>query len=123
MTALATYNPSTGAVSVHSESLHQSQDGSGVGITIALNPDVGMASTASSVEQFEYTVNLGMDLVFYDLSEINGAPFAAGGDFLRMSSGQGCPNVATNTAYHQPNDQATKACGLPNDIVLTLCSA
>jgi Blastomyces yeast-phase-specific protein len=122
MVTLDAYDRKAGASNVYSENLHQSADGSGVSIKIALITDVWKASSENAIEQLEYAVNPTMNQIFYDLSEINGAPFTAKGNPLKLASAPGCPVITSANAYKRPDDTATHACSMPNDLVLTLCS-
>lgn len=99
----------------------------GNGYSIKLSP-----SANGDVTQFEFT--LGSDgKINYDLSNINGYPFASGGMRVDPSmSGDSsnpscvpidCPAGATycNAAYNLPDDVRTHVCSDSADLVLTLC--
>ena len=77
------------------------------------------------VEQFEYTLGPGPRL-WYDLSLINGDPFAGEKLLLRPSRpvGPSCVDVANDGAYRKPDDDwATHACeSVGVDLTLTLCA-
>jgi len=100
----------------------------GVGISIKL----AMANSLSGpVSQFELTWQ--NDKINYDLSNINGYPFSAGGMELVPSTPADSSNptcVVVNcpagestctAAYNQPDDTATKVCSDQTNLVLTMC--
>lgn len=101
--------------------------GQGVSIKLALN------DTASGpISQFEFTWTDGK--VFYDLSNINGYPFASGGITVTPSM-ENDPNNPTcvpivcpagqavcSAAYNQPDDTDTLVCDQDSSISLVLCS-
>lgn len=102
-----------------------SQPGNGYSIKLATSP-------SGDVTQFEFT--LGSDgKINYDLSNINGNPFAAGGMLVEPSmSGDSsnpscvpisCPAGASTctAAYNQPDDVRTHVCSDQADLVLTMC--
>lgn len=99
----------------------------GNGYSIKLSP-----SASGQVTQFEFT--LGSDgKINYDLSNIDGNPFASGGMRVEPSmSGDGanpscvaidCPAGASTctAAYNQPDDVRTHVCSDQADLVLTMC--
>lgn len=102
-----------------------SQPGNGYSIKLAPSAD-------SDVTQFEFT--LGSDgKINYDLSNINGNPFAAGGMRVEPSmSGDSsnpscvaidCPAGAAScsAAYNLPDDVRTHVCSDQANLVLTMC--
>lgn len=99
-----------------------------------INPDGGGISmkfsddtTCQNITQFEYTVT--GDSLWYDLSNIDGYPFAQYGVSVVSSDtscrGVSCP-AGTNlcaAAYNVPSDNfATAECGSSSDTVIVLCS-
>jgi len=99
----------------------------GVSVKLALN------DTASGpVSQFEYTWASGK--INYDLSNINGYPFAAGGMTVTPSMENDpnnptcvpivCPagSAVCSAAYNQPDDTRTMVCSDSASLSLTLCS-
>jgi hypothetical protein len=99
----------------------------GNGYSIKLSP-----SSSGQVTQFEFT--LGSDgKINYDLSNIDGNPFAAGGMRVEPSmAGDSsnpscqvidCPAGASTctAAYNQPDDVRTHVCSDQADLVLTMC--
>lgn len=100
----------------------------GVGISIKLAPN---ATTSGPVSQFEFTWASGK--INYDLSNIDGYPFSAGGMRV-VPSMQNDPNNPTcvvidcpagqsvcTAAYNAPDDTRTMVCDEDSDLVLTLC--
>lgn len=97
-----------------------------VGISIKLSP-----SASGSVTQFEYTWADGN--INYDISNINGNPFADGGMELvpSMAGTSGYPTCQTvscpagestcTAAYNQPDDTRTMVCPDASDLIMTLC--
>lgn len=100
----------------------------GSGMSIKLSPQLN-----GEVTQFEYSWDSGK--VHYDLSNINGAPFAAAGMSLVPSVQNDsryptcvsidCPagQEPCVAAYNQPNDIRTHVCHEDVDLTLTLCPA
>ena len=97
-----------------------------VGVSIKLSPN-----DTGSVTQFEFTWADGN--INYDISNINGNPFAAGGMELTpsMAGASGfpscqavsCPAGASScsAAYNQPDDVRTMVCPEDSDLTMTLC--
>jgi len=98
-----------------------------VGISIKLSPSV-----AGAVTQFEYTWVAG-NSVAYDISNIDGNPFSAGGMSLvpSMEGAEGFPSCVTvdcpagqdrcDAAYNLPDDVRTMVCPENSDLTFTLC--
>ena len=98
----------------------------GVGVSIKLSPSMN-----GSVSQFEFTWADGK--VYYDLSNIDGSPFAdAGMDLVPSMMGDvnnpSCQEVACpagqgtcNAAYNNPSDVRTTVCSDQSDLTLTIC--
>merc|ERR1712118_379363 len=93
----------------------------GTGISIKLSPN---ATTNGPVSQFEFTWANGK--ISYDLSNIDGYPFSAGGMVI-VPSMQNDPNNPTcvpvdcpageatcTAAYNAPDDTRTMVCDLSN---------
>ena len=98
------------------EGLRSVASGGGVSIKIGTDADLG-----GEVEQFEYRVD---SRLWYDLSEIDGHPFAGQSVHLRPSgaaTGGACVDVDSKAAYQRPDDVATKSCDLGTSLTLTLC--
>ena len=100
----------------------------GVGISIKLSPN---DSISGPISQFEFTWANGK--VAYDLSNINGYPFSAGGMEI-VPSMQNDPNNPTcvvvdcpagesvcSAAYNSPDDTRTMVCSEDSNLVLTMC--
>lgn len=99
----------------------------GVGISIKLS-----SSIDGAVTQFEYTWVSG-NSVAYDISNIDGNPFSAGGMSLvpSMEGAEGFPSCVTvncpagqdrcDAAYNLPDDVRTKVCPENSDLTFTLC--
>ena len=100
----------------------------GVGVSIKLSPQ---SSISGPISQFEFTWANGK--ISYDLSNINGYPFSAGGMQI-VPSMQNDPNNPTcvpvtcpagqsvcTAAYNQPDDTRTMVCDQNSNLVLTLC--
>lgn len=100
-----------------------------VGVSIKLSPD----SNGADVTQFEYTWTSSDNKVAYDISNINGNPFASGGMSLVPSVSTSsefptcvplnCPagQSTCTQAYNQPDDIRTMVCPDSADLVFTLC--
>jgi len=99
----------------------------GVSIKLAMNN-----SESGPLSQFEFTWAAGK--INYDLSNINGYPFASGGMTVTPSI-ENDPNNPTcvpivcpagssvcSAAYNQPDDTRTMVCSDSASISLTLCS-
>ena len=99
----------------------------GVSIKLAMNN-----SESGPLSQFEFTWAAGK--INYDLSNINGYPFSAGGMTVTPSM-QNDPNNPTcvpivcpagsavcSAAYNQPDDTRTMVCSEEASISLTLCA-
>lgn len=103
-----------------------SDQGQGFSIKLATS-----ASDSAPVSQFEYTWS--SDYIAYDLSNINGYPFADGGITVTPSDGSSssyptcvsidCPagDSVCSAAYNQPNDTDTLVCGEDTSITMVLC--
>jgi hypothetical protein len=100
----------------------------GVGVSIKLAPN---ATSTGPVSQFEFTWADGK--IAYDLSNIDGYPFSAGGMRV-VPSTQGdsahpscvvvdCPagEAVCTAAYNLPDDVRTMVCSEDTDLTLTLC--
>lgn len=111
-----------------SGSYSQAYSEEGVGVSIKLSPN---ASTSGSISQFEFTWANGK--ISYDISNINGYPFSAGGMEV-VPSMQNDPSNPTcvpidcpagqsvcNAAYNAPDDTRTMVCNEDSSLVLTLC--
>lgn len=106
----------------------QVYSGNGVGVSIKLAPQ-----KTGPITQLEFT--LSGTTVAYDMSNIDGNPFAAGGMTLTPSMGAdsknptcipvNCPagQAVCTAAYNQPNDVRTLVCNSASDLTLTLCTA
>jgi len=89
-------------------------------------------SLSGPISQFEITPSGGS--IFYDLSNINGYPFASGGVTVSPSMENDpsfptcvpivCPAGASvcSAAYNQPNDVDTMVCDINSSLSLVLCS-
>lgn len=100
----------------------------GVGISIKLAPN---SSSTGAVSQFEFTWANGK--IAYDLSNIDGYPFSAGGmqvvpSKLNDASNPTCTIVDCpagqaycDAAYNLPDDVRTMVCDENTDLTLTLC--
>jgi Blastomyces yeast-phase-specific protein len=99
----------------------------GVGVSIKLSPN----NSEGAVSQFEFTWADGK--INYDLSNINGAPFAGSGMKI-VPSMMGDPNNPScqevdcpagqsvcTAAYNQPNDVRTMVCDQDSDLTLYMC--
>ncbi|KIW85790.1 hypothetical protein AYO20_03731 [Fonsecaea nubica] len=100
----------------------------GVGVSIKLAPN---ATTSGPISQFEFTWANGK--ISYDLSNINGYPFSAGGMQI-VPSMQNDPSNPTcvvvdcpageavcTAAYNAPDDTRTMVCNEEANLVLTIC--
>lgn len=97
-----------------------------VGISIKLSP-----SATGAVTQFEFTWANGN--INYDISNIDGNPFAKGGMTLApsMAGASGFPSCqvvncpagqsSCAAAYNQPDDVRTMVCPDASDLTMTLC--
>ena len=98
----------------------------GVGVSIKLSPNA-----TGQVTQFEYTWADGN--IHYDISNIDGNPFSAGGMELTpsMAGASGYPTCQTvscpagqsscDAAYNKPDDVRTMVCPENSDLTMTLC--
>ena len=98
----------------------------GVGVSIKLSPSMN-----GPVSQFEFTWADGK--IYYDLSNIDGSPFAdAGMTLVPSMMGDGanptCQEVACpagqgtcSAAYNNPDDVRTTVCSDQSDLTLTMC--
>jgi hypothetical protein len=103
-----------------------SVQGQGVSIKLAMND-----SESGPISQFEFTCAAGK--INWDLSNINGNPFAADGITITPSMENDpnnptcvpvvCPAGASvcSAAYNQPDDTRTMVCSDEASISLTLC--
>ncbi|KAJ9652779.1 hypothetical protein H2198_008006 [Neophaeococcomyces mojaviensis] len=104
----------------------QSYSQPGVGISIKLAPNA-----TGSVTQFEFTWSSGK--IAYDISNIDGNPFAKQGMELTpsMAGASGYPTCQTvscpagqstcSAAYNNPDDVRTMVCPDASDLTFTLC--
>lgn len=100
-----------------------------VGVSIKLSKE----SSGADVTQFEYTWTSSDSKVAYDISNINGNPFASGGMSLVPSVSTSsefptcvaidCPagQSTCTQAYNQPDDVRTMVCPDDADLTFTLC--
>ena len=130
-----------GPGSSHSEAYYTKSTGGGPSLKIASSyasgPKAGQAPSSiydlpqPNITQFEYTVGSPgppANMVWYDISNINGYPFVNGG--LKMTSSDGSVNVACpkdvlycQSAYNAPHDDhATGSAHQSVDLTLELCS-
>ncbi|KAI4154864.1 MAG: hypothetical protein LQ340_001391 [Diploschistes diacapsis] len=87
-----------------------------------------IATDASNIAQFEYTVNFDSAQVFYDLSLVNGDPFAPYNQGLHPDD-QTCTQLACQpgespcaAAYNSPEENpATHGCGQTANLVYYIC--
>ena len=98
----------------YSESFHPALNGGGISIKVSkTNQPIG-------IEQVEYSVsNTLPKTLYYDLSEIDGSPLA--GQVVLRTGIPSCPVVDSRSAYHRPDDVATKSCDANTDLTLTVC--
>jgi hypothetical protein len=109
-------------------SYSQGYSGENVGVSIKLAPE---ASASGPISQFEITLSGSM--IFYDMSNINGNPFASEGMEIVPSVQNdpafptcipvSCPaGAATCTAaYNNPDDVRTMVCSSETSLTLTMC--
>ena len=130
-----------GPGSSHTEAYYTKSEGGGPSLKIASayasGPKIGKAPASiydlpqPNITQFEYTVGSPgppANMVWYDISNINGYPFVNGG--LKMTSSDGSVNVACpanveycQSAYNAPHDDhATGSAPQSVDLTLELCS-
>ena len=130
-----------GPGSSHSEAYYTKSGGGGPSLKIASSyasgPKMGQAPASiydlpqPNITQFEYTVGSPgppANMVWYDISNINGYPFVNGG--LKMTSSDGSVNVACpkdvqycQSAYNAPHDDhATGSAPQSVDLTMELCS-
>jgi hypothetical protein len=104
----------------YSEAYQANPDGGGISMKIATSTE------QSTITQFEYTLT---DVLWYDISNINGFPFMASGLTL-IPSDSSCRSMICpagvelcTAAYNQPDDNAATAmCSNTGDMTLILCS-
>lgn len=104
----------------------EAYDKPNVGVSIKMSTSAG-----GPVTQFEFTWASGS--IFYDISNINGNPFAQQGMSLvpSMAGASGYPTCVAvdcpagqstcNAAYNNPDDTRTTVCPEDSDLVFTLC--
>jgi len=104
----------------YSEKYRFNDLGGGVSVKLAL------AKNQGDITQLEYT--LDATTVWYDVSNINGNPFAHGGISVKPSDPACSPVVCEagivkcREAYNQPtDDHATHACPATSDLNVVLC--
>lgn len=107
-------------------SYSQAWGSQGNGVSIKLSPEAN-----GKVTQFEFTWADGK--INYDMSNIDGNPFANGGMALVPSMQNDASNptcvpiicdagaTTCDAAYNQPNDVRTHVCSDESNLVLTLC--
>lgn len=98
-----------------------------VGVSIKLSPN-----SSGAVTQFEFTP-MSDGSIAYDISNIDGNPFANGGMSLTpsMAGASGFPTCQTvncpagqsscSAAYNNPDDVRTMVCPGASDLTMTLC--
>ncbi|PGH12368.1 hypothetical protein AJ79_04316 [Helicocarpus griseus UAMH5409] len=107
----------------YEEEMRTNDNGGGISLKL------GKSETDEKVSQFEYTLSPDGDKVFYDLSNIDGYPFADDGVTITPSDGS-CPVVTCpageelcKDAYNVWNDDhATKGCPSSTDLTMTVCT-
>jgi hypothetical protein len=109
-------------------SYSQGYSDEGTGFSIKLSPN---ATSSGAVSQFEFTWANGK--ISYDLSNINGYPFSAGGMEIVPSMQNDasnpscvvvdCPSgeATCSAAYNAPDDTRTMVCDQDSNLVLTIC--
>jgi len=104
----------------YSETYRLNHNGGGISMKLALTKSQG------DITQFEYTLDAAT--VWYDVSNINGNPFADGGISVKPSDPACSPVVCQagiakcREAYNQPtDDHATHACPSTYDLNVVLC--
>lgn len=106
----------------YTETFREGSDGGGVSLKLSFDDSL------DDISQFEYTLAPSQDMVFYDLSNVNGYPFQKGGASIEPSD-DSCDVVTCDAgvsectdAYNEPfDDLATKGCAIDTDLTLTLC--
>lgn len=104
----------------YSEPYRINPNGGGISLKMSLNEE------HDEISQFEYT--LVDPKVFYDLSNVDGYPFAEGGISIEPSDSS-CTTISCDAgepnckeAYNEPyDDWATHGCSSDTDLVLELC--
>lgn len=103
-------------------------DGGGPSVKTAIVTNI-CSSPAPPISQFEYTQNPDMDMVFTDMSNINGIPYPFIDGGIRLTSSDTkvhmpCHKGIINCtyAYNTPfEDHATVAAGLDSDLLFETC--
>lgn len=121
--------PLLNSSTVYKETYRNKADGGGISIKLAKKNDNGQLTNDIEQLQVEYTVGWA-NLVYYDLSLVNGNPMS-GSAYSLTALGSNCPNVTCAAsdeecqgAYIVWNDNAaTHACTETADIMVNLCSA
>lgn len=119
-------NGNAGMSPLPSSGYSESYSQPGVGVSIKIAPE-----ESGSVTQFEFTWSDGD--INYDISNINGNPFASQGMELTpsMAGASGYPTCqpvscpagqsSCSAAYNNPDDTRTMVCPEASDLTFTLC--
>jgi hypothetical protein len=114
----------------YSEEYRTKEDGGGISIKFApWYAGDHQLDFSRNISQFEYTLDHESNKIWYDLSNVNGNAYQEV-PILLQPSDTSCPNVTCaaddavcKAAYNNWNDDlATHACGIENDLILTLCT-
>ena len=118
----ATTNSLTPGIGGFAETFRTNPNGGGISLKIATTQN------DSIITQFEYTYHTNESNVYYDISNVNGYPFAEWGialnpSFTNCSSIVCTPEVLIcSNVYNEPNDDyAVKSCDTSSNLTLTLC--
>ena len=100
----------------YSEQFHTSGNGGGISIKVDQNGD---PASSGDIAQFEYT--LADNLVYYDLSLINGDPFQAERQAVTPADGS-CHQVVCDAGENPCGDAFSKSCkiGFPSEFELKI---
>lgn len=104
------------------EEYRQNPNGGGISLKIGAVPNT------ANITQFEYTDNITLETISYDLSNIDGYPFVEGGLYLVPSNAECgalyCPpgiQLCPNAFNHPWETQVQRACNDSTNLTLFLC--
>ena len=125
----------------YKETYRTTKNNGGVSLKVSPNYAEGEQCPGHTITQLEYTVpnrddpsqSAVKDLIFYDLSYVDGNPFEGVAMTMETSTGRSgtpCPagtcgvNQACDVGYlWSTDDVKTHACGLSADVIWTFCSS
>lgn len=114
------YNPITewlDSGSSYTQQWTQLSNGDGWSIKLSMSTDL------SDIMQYEYTyVDNGQDIIWYDLSDVNGNPWNANWEITATSASGACDPKQQAYRYATDDAYGMQACPSDSIITVTLCS-